>query len=115
VDTNANITPFPLDIQCEDINIIQSNQDFYFGDENKNVIFKLPRSLLTNYVGDLLITQEGAIDPDDHPSKLFIVHWDPGTASFLLHWIPAPSAFHSGDFEQGTFAPMNIPANPISY
>jgi hypothetical protein len=113
VDTNTNVVAFSMGIASEDIHIIPTNQDFYMADRINSLILKLPRSLFTNFVGDVMITQEGEL-----PS-VFIVHWDTNSSTFLQRRIPAPTGFpgvSGGDFnfEHGTFAPMNIPATPIS-
>jgi hypothetical protein len=116
IDTNVVVTPFQLGIACEDIHIIPTNQDFYLGDRENSLIYKLPRALLTNYAGDLLITQE-----EGSGSMLFIVYWDTNSASFFQRQIPAPGdalggpVFNPPDFEQGTFAPIDIPASPLPY
>ncbi len=100
VSTNGIITSYDdLGIAPEDFEIIPANQDLYCVDQSNNQILKLSKTLLVNYVGDLLITQEGA---SFGKPKLFIVHWD-GT-NFVKRGIAG-----SDEFEHITFAPINIP------
>ena len=113
VDTSTNVVGFSMGISSEDIHIIPANQDFYMADRNNSLILKLPRDLFTNFVGDVMITQE------IEPRSVFIVYWDTNSATFLQRIIPAPTGFPTVgpadfDFEHGTFAPMDIPATPIS-
>jgi hypothetical protein len=119
IDTNGVVTSFDLGIDPEDFDIIQTYQDLYcadpyFVDPNTGLgggVLKVSRSLLTNYVGDLLITQAGetAFPPN---AKLFIVHWD-GT-EFVTRSISyaRPDGF-GGNFEHVSFAPINIPSHAI--
>ena len=109
VKTNGAFTSFDMDIEPEDFHIIPTNQDFYLSDRGNQQILKLPRTLLTNYIGDIIITQSGELDAN-HPATLFIVYWDSSTTNFVKRSI----SFDSGELEQGTFAPMNIPSTPIS-
>jgi hypothetical protein len=105
ISTNSEVLRFALNIEPEDFHIIPPNQDFYGTARESNLIFKLPRTLLTNYIGDLLVTQAGEIS-FDHPPRLFIVHWD-GT-DFIKRSI---TGFY-GEFEHGTFAPIDLPPLP---
>ena len=43
--------PYWVNIQTEDIHIIPTNQDFYVNAFDLNKVEKLPRNLLTNFVG----------------------------------------------------------------
>ena|ERR1043165_1700766 len=97
VDTNRTVTAFDLDIQPEDFNVIPTNQDLYLtaqedaqGPDSR--IMKLSRTLFTNYWGDLLITQEGAID-FQHTPALFILHWNSTNSLFEIHRISFYQAF----------------------
>jgi len=95
------VTSFALGIAPEDFDIIQTNQDLYCViQSDPGQILKLSRTLLTNYVGDLLITQEGFFFGTP---KLFIMHWD-GT-NFVTRSISS-----SDLFEHVTFAPINLPS-----
>src|SRR5262249_41496526 len=109
VDANTNISGFQLatsfgtSIASEDIHIIPTNQDFYMADRINSLILKLPRDLFTNFVGDVMITQEG-----EFPS-VFIVYWDTNSGTFLQRRILAPGGFpgvsrEDFNFEHGTFA-----------
>ncbi len=117
VDTlpeDPDIVPQSRTLFCqpEDFDIIPPNQDFYVLDQHDNRILKLSRNLLTNFVGDLMVVQEGFIDdsqnlvPRDHPAKLMVMHWT-GT-NFITRM--SISRRHNDWWEHGTFAPMNIPA-----
>ena len=59
VNANGLVTSSALGIEAEDFAIIPPNQDLYCTAFVDHKILKVSRSLLTNYVGDLLITQEG--------------------------------------------------------
>jgi len=69
-------------------------------------LWKVSSTLLTNYWGDLLITQEGAEGPDS-VGRLFIVHWDNAKTNFVVR-----SLANSGWLEHVTFAPINLPSHP---
>ncbi len=114
VDTNRVIFQYALNGAAEDVHLIPTNQDFYFNENNNNLVLKLPRRWLTNYVGDVLFTQEGNVG--GFPSELIIMHWDAASGSFIKHIIPSPSRTFPRGFllEQGAFAPIDIPASSIS-
>ena len=83
-------------------------EDFYACDYGGRVI-KLSRTFLTNYVGDLLITQEGG--GSSYPSGLFIVNWR-GT-NFVTRAIYGDAVTNGfGQLEDATFSPLNLPLNP---
>jgi len=71
-------------------------------------IRKISSTLLTNYWGDLLITQEGLEGPDVNNGRLFIVHWDNAKTNLVVRSITKPGAV----FEHVTFAPINLPSHP---
>jgi hypothetical protein len=100
VVVNLGITP-------EDFDIIKPNQDLYCLDVARSKIWKLSSTLLTNYWGDLLITEEGAEAPDSN-GRLFIVHWDNAKTNFVVRSIVNPGSW----FEHVTFAPINLPSHP---
>ena len=77
-------------------------------DEDHREIQKLSRTYLTNYVGDLLITQSGDGTSSASP-KLFIVRWDITNSVFNIKAIDR-SYSGQGRFEHVTFAPIDIPA-----
>ena len=96
-------------IHPEDFDIIPTNQSLYACDYNSNTIVKLSKNYLTNYVGDLLITDAGE---NVLPSlgKLFIVHWDAAATNFITRRITYKRANGSnGRFEHVTFAPIELP------
>jgi hypothetical protein len=111
IDTNRALVGFDLGIEPEDFNIIPTNQDFYLTAQEANLggnsrIMKLSHTLLTNYWGDLMITQEGAVDNTNGPA-LFILHWNSTNSVFDVHRISFNQAF-----EHCRFAPIDIPSAP---
>src|ERR1051326_1456160 len=113
VDTNGVVARFDLGISAEDFDVIPPNQDLYCVDEHDGLVLKVSQTLLTNYVGDLLITQGGRAAP---PPELFIVHWD--GLRFVCRGIEVPyyskGTFTTNDneLESCVFAPMRIPPLP---
>jgi hypothetical protein len=110
IDTNGAASFYSFNIVPEDINIVPANQDFYLNDVFGQIL-KLPRHWLTNYVGDVLITQESSNSGD--VSEVFILHWDAASTNFVKHGIRGPVST-GAQFEQGTFAPITITSSPIS-
>jgi hypothetical protein len=129
IDTNGTVTPydattiFPTGIGSEDFDLIPTNQDLYVcapaSDDpngNQGIIYKLPHAMFNPYVGDLLITQsgdsyfryDGFANP---PPELFIVHWDATNAVFNARGIPL--SVSGMEFEHVTFAPINLPSQPV--
>ena len=114
IDTNGVVMKYPTPplfpcggISPEDFDIIRTNQDLYACDPGSHDIVKLPASLLSGYVGDLVVTQAGEFGG---PARLFIVHWD--GASFIARAITYERPnFPAGTFglEHVTFAPIDIP------
>jgi hypothetical protein len=105
VDTNGVVSSFALGIEPEDFDVIPVNQDLYLTAYNEGMILKLSKSFLTNYVGDMLITQEG---PNSLLTRLYIVHWDPVQSDFTVRTI-LPPWWASQGFEHSTFAPISLP------
>jgi hypothetical protein len=104
VDLSGAVESFALGIYPEDFEIIPSNvanQNLYCVQPDPGAILKLSGTLLTNYVGDLLITDAGEKSP---AGKLFIAHWN--GANFEIRSIAHPAA---NRFEHVTFAPINLP------
>jgi hypothetical protein len=101
VTTNDTTLLFPGGIYPEDFDIIPPSNHLYFGNSGSNAVFKLSATYLTNYVGDLLITDAGEVSPQ---GKLFIVHWDAATTNFVVRRIRS-----TGGFEHVTFAPIDLP------
>jgi hypothetical protein len=108
ISTNGAVQPFDLGIAPEDFDIIKPGQDLYCLDESQLELVKVSSTLLTNYWGDLLITEEGAFGPDGlgGQGRLFIVHWDNSNTNFVIR-----SITHGFWFEHCTFAPINLPSH----
>lgn len=103
VTTNDTTTLFADGIPTEDLDLIPAGQDLYACDYYGNAVVKVSRDYFTNYVGQLLITQEGATMSD--PARFFAVRWDAATTNFVVRNIlnyPSP-------VEHVTFAPVNLP------
>ncbi len=111
VDTNRVIFQYSFNVAAEDVHLIPTNQDFYFNENNNNLVLKLPRRAS---LADELCwrSQEGV---SGGPSSLFILQWDSVIGSFIKHIIPSPSRTFPRGFllEQGAFAPIDIPATSI--
>ena len=106
VDVSGVTQSFNLGIATEDFDVVPPNQDLYcvlHNDVGASEVLKLSKTLLTSYVGDVLITQagEGTFTP-----QLFLVHWT-GT-DFAIRSISLPGSF-GGHFEHVTFAPLTLP------
>jgi hypothetical protein len=67
-------------------------------------IIRLSSSLLTNYWGSLVITQEGAQQFPLRFAKFFIVNWNQTNSTFVVRCIPYPYYL-----EHTTFAPLTLP------
>jgi hypothetical protein len=107
IDTNGTVTPYDLGIAPDDFNLIPSNQDLYVLDQGNNSpgeLFKVSKDLFANYVGKLLISQEGI----NTSPGLFIVSWD-GT-NFLSLAIDSQAYGIYYPQEDTTFAPLNLPS-----
>ena len=100
IGTNGVIDYHYLGIAPEDFDIIRPNQDLYCTDQEHGLILKVSRNLLTNFWGDLLITQEGFNNPG-----LNIVRWS--GSNFITRRIS-----YTNTMEHSTFAPIDIP--PVS-
>jgi hypothetical protein len=101
VDTNGAVAYYFLGVHPEDFDIIPPNQDLYCTDQINGSLFKISRTLLTNFWGDLLITQEGFANPSLH-----FVHWT--GSNFITRRLSYTNAM-----EHCTFAPIDIP--PLSH
>src|SRR5205807_474398 len=78
IDTNGLVTPYAISALVENLNLIPTNQDLYVADAGtagkaNGIIWKVSRNSLTNFVGDILVTDEGNVDTTP---LLEIVHWD---------------------------------------
>ena len=112
IDTNGTVIPYDLGIAPDHFVLIPTNQDLYLCDYGKSPgqILKLSRAFLTNYVGDLLITQEGG--GSSYPPGLFIVKWS-GT-NFTSQFINGNVVTNGFvQLEDAAFAPLNLPSQPI--
>src|SRR6266540_5633436 len=75
VDTNGTVTTFSFDIgRPEDVDLVLTNQNlfclnFNTGTPSASSVLKFPKTLLANFVDDLVIVEE--FIPD-----LTVVHWD---------------------------------------
>lgn len=111
VATNGNVNSYDLGIAPDDFILIPANQDLYVCDYGKDRIIKLSRTFLTNYVGDLLITQESG-NNGNYGNELFIVNW--GGTNFVTRAITGSVVTNGiGEFEDAAFAPLNLPSQPI--
>lgn len=111
IDTNGTVSPYDLGIEPDHFVLIPANQDLYACEYANVRVIKLSRTFLTNYVGDLLITQEGG-SSSYNPSGLFIVNWS-GT-NFVTQAVYGDAVTNGfGQLEDATFAPLNLPSQPI--
>jgi hypothetical protein len=95
-----------LGIDPEDFDIVPPNQNLYLTDPDRNTVLKLSSSYLTNFVGDLMITQAGEVFPNQI-GKLFFVRWDAPNSNFAVRSISYNRPDGSpGHFEHVTFAPL---------
>ena len=125
VDTNGTIASFDipifgsdlsesgntLGISAEHLDVIQPNQDLYVVLGDSNPVLKLSHTLLTNYVGDLLVTQGGHLSGEP---EFYILHWD--GSQFMVRGIPlrfyGKNTYTLSEIEGACFAPVNIPPLP---
>jgi hypothetical protein len=107
ISTNGNVQSFNLGIAPEDFDIVKPNQDLYCLDEGDS-LKKISSTLLTNYWGDLLITEEGAFSVPENEGHLYIVHWDNANTNFVVRRILNMGRW----LEHVTFAPINLPSHP---
>jgi hypothetical protein len=115
VSTNGTVTNFDTPsflvgatIRPEDFDIIPPDQDLYACDGEANMLVKLSRNYLTNYVGDLLITDAGETAPAS--GAVFILHWDANTTNFAVKTLNyfRPNGAR-GKLEHATFSPIDFP------
>ncbi|MFM2295519.1 MAG: hypothetical protein RLZZ350_1932 [Verrucomicrobiota bacterium] len=105
IASNGAITTNFLEIATEDFDFVKSNQDLYCTVENiDKPLIKYSKSVFTNHVGSLLITQSG--DGGGAIARLFIVRWDATKTNFNIRAI-----HHDAEFEHVTFAPINLPSH----
>jgi len=108
VDVNGGTNAYDFGIQPEDFNIVLTNQAFYVNNASlyDNMTYKLPWSSLTNYVGALIVTQEGL--GDGFLPELFVLQWNTNSWNFDVRRIMSPDG--NAALEAGTSAPLDIPA-----
>lgn len=104
IATNGIVTTNFLGINPEDFDIIPANQNLYGCDPDRSAIMKLSSIYLTNFVGDLMVTQAG----ESGLPRLFIVHWE-GTNFVTTSLTYRRLDGSLGHFEHVTFAPLDIP------
>ncbi|PYJ05751.1 MAG: hypothetical protein DME25_07890 [Verrucomicrobia bacterium] len=113
INTNGAVASFDLGISAEHFDLIPADQDLYLSLEGAaDSIVKLPRTLLSQYVGDLLITQGGRYGGLAHSPGFFIVRWD--GSRFTKRGIDlqfySKGAYNirgSGEIEGVSFAPID--------
>ena len=98
ISTNGTVESFFLGIHPEDFDLVQTNQDLYACDQEAGLIIRIPRNVLTNFWGDLLITQEGFGDP-----SLNFVRWT--GSNFMVRHLS-----YTNLLEHSTFAPISLPS-----
>lgn len=103
VTTNDTTTLIAGGIRTEDLDLIPAGQDLYACDYYGNAVVKVSRDYFTNYVGQLLVTQEGSSLSD--PARFFAVRWNAATTNFVTRHI----LNYSAPLEHVTFAPVNLP------
>ena len=109
IATNGAVNPYDLGIAPDHFALIPASQNLYICDYGHNQILKLASAFLTNYVGNLLITQEGG---GGYFPGLFIVNWS-GT-NFVTRFINGSVVTNgTSQLEDATFAPMDLPSVPI--
>ena len=78
IDTNGVVITWPSPVPVESLNLIAANQDLSYADagtlgQTNGRIWKVPRTAFTNYVGDVLVTDEGNVDGQP---RHVILHWN---------------------------------------
>ena len=100
VDTNGTVTSFDFGMDHpEDADVVLGNQNlfclnFNVGTPSASSMLKIPKTLLTNFAGDIVIVEEVFAD-------LFIVHWD--GVKFVTRRLAVPGA---NPLEHVSFAPI---------
>lgn len=104
MNASGIVATYDLNINPEDFDIVPSEQDLYCVVPTTGIL-KLNRKFLSNYVGDLIVTQAGERTDG---AALFIVHWD-GTVLRVCKRIPLPSR-NGNSLEHVTFSPDELNA-----
>ncbi len=110
IDTNMLVPSLALRIEPEDFDIIPPNQDLHCAAFVDHKILKVSRALLTNYVGCLLVTQEGL--PFNYCSRLFILNWNSTNSVLETRSFALPTTIYQVGLEHTTFAPLSLPTIP---
>jgi hypothetical protein len=97
---------FPGAIYPEDFDIVQPNQSLYACAFLQDAIVKLSSTYLTNYVGDLIVTDAGERTGN---AALFIIHWDAISSKFVVRRISLNANSGPTRFEHVTFSPIELP------
>jgi hypothetical protein len=110
IGPNGQVATYHLGIQPEHFNLIPANQAFYCCDAAAYAVWKVPAGVFANHVGHLLITGMGERGYFGEPA-LYVVHYDASAPThFVVEKITTPDFI--GCFEEGTFAPIDIPCVP---
>jgi Calx-beta domain len=98
ISTNGAATYHYLGIASEDFDIVQPNQDLYSMDQDAGLIVRVSHTLLTNFWGDVMITQEGFGSPGFN-----FVRWS--GSNFMVRHLT-----YTNHLEHSTFAPIILPS-----
>jgi hypothetical protein len=120
VDTNGTVDTFDTyniftePIAPSDMDIVPSNQDLYCTLQQpslagQGLVLKIPRTVLTNNIGDIVITQSGENVPNylQPNGRLFFLRWDASPGKFNIQMIFVPLG-SEGVFEHSSFAPFDV-------
>jgi hypothetical protein len=95
-------------INPEHFDIIPTNQDLYACAEAAGKIVKLPAIYLSNFVGDLLVTDGGEYNLS-RTASCSIFHWNSTHTNFVVHTLWFQDTNNYSRFENVTFAPIVLP------
>ena len=112
VATAYDSTSFiPNGIRTEDFDLVPLDQDLYMCDQNfPTAIYKVSHNYLTNFVGDLMITEEGE---GFGVGTLYFLRWSSAVTNFTVRAIPFIHPDGSnGKLEHVTYAPISLPGIP---
>jgi hypothetical protein len=98
-------------IRSEDMDLIQSNQDFFVCNNAASGVYRLSANYFRNYTGDLLISDAGEQEIP-HQGCFFIVRWDNIHTNFAITKFGfLDQSLNIGEVEHATFAPITTPNN----
>jgi hypothetical protein len=106
ITTNDTAALISGGIFPESFTVIPPNQSLYLAAYGNDSLMELPASALTNYIGDMLISQAG----EGMSPGLFILRWDNQSSNFVTFSIPIPSAV-GPQIEDIKFAPIQLPGH----